>query len=336
VAQSEAGIDASLDVASATDGPAEASRDAGIDAPSCAVSSDGGWPVCPALSSGPSIFVVDSTQQLFAFDSAGNPMGSVAVPGPVGPLNGGGLTTAAGAVYVTNGQPANSVSAFALDLTPIALPGGSFSPLDAPRGIAFDCYDQQFFVSNGGGGSWHDYGLDGGYVNEADGAFQPTYGVSGVAYDPDDRAYWLANYTGFSTTKWGVEEFDTYGNTLQGNAPTTRFVAPGAHEEPYALAVCTKAATGCETLVVVGFLGDTTNLGTPAVQVYTTDGMPSGAPLEQPSTGPISVSCDSRGRIFVGDQTGLHVFDRSGAALDAGSGGFPGITPPIYGVVAAD
>jgi DNA-binding beta-propeller fold protein YncE len=170
----------------------------------------------------------------------------------------------------------------------------------------------------------------------ADGGFAPFYGPSGVAYDPDDEAIWVTNYTGFPTIKWGVSEFaaDT-GQTVQAFDHAQHFGAPGAHEEPYSIAVCRRAATGGPTLVVVGFLDDGSHQGTPAVQAYTTDGTPSGGPFKGPFLGPYGLSCDSRGRVYIADASGLQIVDLGGAADAASAASFSGLTPPIYGVLAA-
>jgi hypothetical protein len=293
-----------------------------------------GWPPCPTVASGASVFVVDGTGRLFSFDSAGNSVGSVAAPTPIGVLNGGGIALASGAIYVTIGQPSNSVASFDLGLAPNPLDAGSFPVLSVPRGIAFDCHDDRFVVVNGGA-DVKTFTVSGAPALLEAGAFKPFYGPSGVAYDPDDHAIWIANYPGFPTTKYGIAEFDEQGTPVQTFAPATQFVPPGVHLEPYSIAVCSKAATGDGPLVIVGFLSDNTKLGTPAVQAYTIDGAPKGPAVAGTFTGPYGLSCDSRGRLFVADGSGLQIVDLG--AEDAGPmGGFAGLKAPILGVLAAD
>jgi hypothetical protein len=100
----------------------------------CAPGSGGGGG-SDASTGSPAVFVIDSTGTLFSFDAQGNSLAHVAVPSPIGPLNGGGIGLAGGVVYVTVGQPTNAVSAFTTSLAPQTLPAGAFSPLAVPRGI---------------------------------------------------------------------------------------------------------------------------------------------------------------------------------------------------------
>jgi hypothetical protein len=328
--------------ASGDDGAADASdEDDGGDDADARDDAPPGWPACPTITSGASVFVIDSTQKLFAFDASGSPMGSVALPTPIGDINGGGIAVASASLYVTVGQPTNAVAAYGLDLAPRSLDGGSFAALEVPRGIAFDCHDGLLFAANGG---TDDSGLGvgvyaftpAGVRQPIGGDFQPYYGPSGVAFDPDDRAIWVANYVGSPSTSFGVGEYTVGGKPVKTFDYRTQFTGPRAHEEPYSVAVCSGAATGTSTLVVVGFIADTSGLGHADVQAFTVDGMPSGAPLKGSFVKPYGVSCDSHGRVYVADRTGLHVEDL-GAANDAGPvGPFPGLRPPIYGVLAAE
>ena len=326
--------DAALVMEAAGEGASGAGADAGGETGTPGDSGLPSWPSAPVFTSGASVFVVDSTGHLFAFDSAGHALGSVAVPKPIGALNGGALTLAPDAVYVTVGQPANTVAAFDVTLTRKDLPDGSFPGLHVPRGLAFDWHDERFVVTNGGAGVGV-FGASGSPVPFDGGAFAPYYGPSGVAYDPDDHSIWIANYAGFPTTQYGIAEFDESGEAVQTFSPATQFVAPGMHQEPYSIAVCSRAATGGAPLVVVGFLDDQSHQGTPAVQAYTTDGAAHGPPVSGPFAGPYGLSCSSKGRLYVADQGGLRVVDLvAGGAAPAG--GFAGLTPPIYGVLAND
>jgi DNA-binding beta-propeller fold protein YncE len=297
---------------------------------------DAPWPSCPTISSGASVFVIDSTDRLFAFDASGKAMGSVALPGPIAGLNGGGIALASGGLYVTIGSPANKVVAYGTDLLPRSLSIRAFDYyLDVPRGIAFDCHDERFVVNNGVGNT-QPFSATGAPILPGDGGFAPYYGPSGVAYDPDDEAIWIANYAGFPTIKWGISEFSAAdGQVVQTFDHAQHFGAPGPHEEPCSVTVCLKAATGGPTLVVVGFVDDGSQQGKAAVQAYTADGTPRGSPFAGHFTGPYGLSCDSRGRVYVADASGLWIVDLDGA--DAASPAtFPGLTPPIFGVLAAD
>ena len=295
-----------------------------------------GATACPTISTGASIFVLDSTQTLFAFDERGNSQGSVTVPSTVNGLNGGGMALASGHVYVTTGQPNNGVIAYNPALSPSTLPDGSFPSLSVPRGIAYDCRDSQFYIANGAA-AVSVFLATGSPVAVDDGGFSPDYGPSGAAYDPDDEAIWITNYPGYPTTAFGVSEFSETGETRQDFDRSKQFVAPGVHQESYSITVCSKAATGSATLVVVGFIDDGSGFGTGAVQAYSTDGIPRGGPLAGPFLKPYALSCDSHGRVYVADSTGLYAVDLSGGGRDAGlPGPFAGLTPPIYGVLAGD
>jgi hypothetical protein len=300
-----------------------------------------GWPACPTIATGASVFVIDSTPALFAFDASGHPLGSVALPADIGALSGGGIALASDTLFVTIGKPMNVIAAYGLDLTQRSLGDSSFAALEVPRGIAFDCHDDLFFVANGGSGS---NGLGVGvYVFTATGArnpiggnFEPFNGPSGVAFDSDDRAIWIANYYGPASTMFGVAEFTVDGKPVTTFDYRAQFTGPRVHEEPYSVAVCSRAATGTSTLVVVGFIADQSGLGHADVQVFTTDGMPIGPPLKGPFSAPYGVSCDSHGRVYVADSRGLYVADLA-STDDAGPMvSFPGLRPPLYGVLAAE
>jgi DNA-binding beta-propeller fold protein YncE len=297
-------------------------------------------PVCQTptpLPSGPAIFVIDSTDTLRAFDATGNPTGSVSLmndaggPPSIGSLNGGGITLASGNVYVTTGRP--SVSVFDLALSPQAPDPGAFPGLSVPRGIAFDSHAGEFFVGNGGA-SVSVYDASGARA-AADGGFPNHYGPSGMAYDPDDQTVWVANYAGFPASVYGVAEYSETGQASQTFAYSSQFVAPQNHQEPYSIAVCPEAAAGGSTVVVVGFIDDGSGLGTGSVQAYSTNGVPQGAPFAFAK--PYALSCDSVGRVYVGDEAGLFSIDiRGGAACALPAGSFPGLQPPIYGTLATD
>jgi hypothetical protein len=304
------------------------------------------------------IFVIDSTNTMFAFDAAGASAGSVAVPN-VSDINGGGIAFAAGNVYVTSSAP--SVTAYDLTLARKTLSAGAFAGLSVPRGIAYDCNDDEFYVGNGAAGV-NAY-RSAGATAATPGGFPNRYGPSGVAYDSDDDAIWVANYGGFTmsgTPLYGVAEYTSTGASARIPNYATDFVAPNVHEEPYSITVCTRAATGGAALVVVGFIDDNSHQGTGAVQAYTIDGAPHGRPIAGSLSRPYALSCDSKGRVYIADMTGLYSVDittgsadlrllagNDGASLGSADAGVPesfdaglarrpfaGLTPPIYGVLA--
>jgi streptogramin lyase len=284
-----------------------------------------------------SILAIDATSTLFAFDRAGNPLGSAALQGPIGSLNGGGLAVASGLVYVANGAPTNGVEILNPALESQAFPTGAFGGLFVPRGIAFDCHDSDLFVANGGG-SVSVFDRAGAPLAVASG-FPGYYGPSGIAYDADDDTIWVANYTGGASPSppiFGVSEYTEGGAQARAFDYASQFVAPGAHQEPYSITVCPRAATRGMTQVVVGFIDDGSGQGSGAVQVYSTDGTPAGTPRTGYAK-PYALSCDSRGLVYVADATGLRAFDLGDGGSDAGlAGAFAGMTAPIFGVLAGD
>jgi hypothetical protein len=291
--------------------------------------SDGGSPNPPA------VFVIDSTGSLISFDAQGNRLASVALPTPIGDINGGGIALASGNLYVTVGQPANSVVSFTTGLAPVASPeSSSFSGLDVPRGIAFDSHNNQFYVGNGGA-SVNVFDALGNPVS-ASGGFPSHYGPSGVAYDPDDTAIWVANYQGYprtATSAFGFNDYQENGALVQAFPD----FSAGPHEEPYSVTVCPKSATGGRTLVVVGYIDDGSGQGSGGVEAYVSQGGPLGGPFNGPLLRPYALSCDPTGVVYIADKTGLYRLNAtsnglSGAAL--ASPGFAGLTPPIYGVLA--
>lgn len=283
-----------------------------------------------------SLFVIDSTNRLFSFDSSGNLLGSIAVPSPIGNINGGGMTLAAGSLYITTGQPTNEVSSYELTLVPQALPASAFSGLSVPRGIAFDPDDGEFYVDNGAA-TVNVYGAAGASV-AVTGGFPGFYGPSGVAYDPDDQTIWVANYVGApaaSPPLHGVAEYTASGAVAQTINYASSFVVPTAHVEPYSITVCPAATTGGKgTVVVVGFIDDGSGLGTGVVQSYTTAGTTLAPPFGGLTNKPYALSCTSGGEVYVADITGLYLMN----ILDQNQslpGPFTGLTPPLYGVLAA-
>src|SRR5208283_4167444 len=113
----------------------------------------------------------------------------VGIPPYANNLNGGGITVAQGNVYITMGQPSNSVVAYTgVTLQPVALAEGSFSGLSVPRGIVFDPTNSQFYVANGAA-SMLVFDVNGNPVSVA-GSFPGVYGPSGLAYDSVDNTIW--------------------------------------------------------------------------------------------------------------------------------------------------
>jgi hypothetical protein len=326
-----------LDAMDATDAADASDSSQATDALDASEAGDAPPSCQPILSTGAAIFVLDSTNSLLAFDSSGNALGSVAAPSPIGLMNGGGIALASGNLYLTVGEPANAISEFSLGLAPQSLEAGAFAGTSVPRGIAFDCQDRELFVTNGSLGFAEPldvYDLWGTLVL-VDGGLPNSYGASGISYDPDDGTLWVANYPGFPTAQYGVAEYSETAEQVQTFDYSTQFVSPGNHQEPYAIAVCPKAVVGGATLVVVGFIDDGSGLGTGAVQAYTIDGAPHGASYAFAK--PNALSCNSSGRVYVADHAGLFSIDiRDGTPGTSLPGPFPGLTPPVYGVVAGD
>ncbi len=282
-----------------------------------------------------SVFVVDSTTTLFSFDAVGNRVASVALPGSIGNINGGGIAVAGSQLYVTSGQPTNHVSSYNLaTLQPVTMPFGAFSGLDVPRGIAYDPGTSEFFVGNGGS-QVTTYNASGGAVS-ATGGFPGQYGPSGVAYDADDGTIWVANYVGAPHANppghW-LAEYTSTGVLAQSFNYGTAFLSPGAHQEPYSVTVCPEAVVG-STTVVVGFIDDGSNLGTGAVHAYTINGKAVGGPFSGPISKPYALSCDANGTVWIADETGLYRGSTTGQNLGL-PGAFAGLVPPIYGVYTA-
>ncbi len=287
-----------------------------------------------------SVYVIDSTERLFSFDAQGNSLGSVAVTTPIGALNGGGIALASGLLYVTVGQPTNAVSAYTLALTPQTLGPGSFSGLGAPRGIAYDSSNDQFYVGSGAA-SVSVYGAAGAPV-AVPGTFPNHYGPSGVAYDPDDGTIWVANYVGSPSAavpRYGVSEYTESGAVAQSFDYTRQFAPTTPTEEPYAITVCPKSATGGTTLIVVGFTDDGQG-GIRSVQPFTTSGAPVGPTLGGDLGGLSALSCDADGNVYIADKLGLFRNRVTSSGFTPGqsaslaSPGFAGLEPPIYGVFA--
>jgi hypothetical protein len=293
--------------------------------------SDGGSPNPPA------VFVIDSTGSLISFDAQGNKLASVALPTPVGDINGGGIALSSGNLYVTVGQPTNSVVSFTTGLAPNPLPGGSFAGLSVPRGIAYDAPHSFFFVGNGAA-TVNVYDPNGNPVQ--DGLFPLHYGPSGVAYDPDDDLTWVANYVGAAVTgtpQFGVQDYEFDGAAAHVHDYSTQFVGP-AHTEPYSVAVCPHSATGGDTIVEVGFIDDGGGQGTANIHSFLTNGQSLGNAPQQPVTRPYAISCDPQAQIYVADESGLYIGHVTGsvrpAAQYVGNPGAFAVTPPVYGVLA--
>lgn len=281
------------------------------------------------------LYLIDSTGALISFDAQGNKLASVALPTPVGDLNGGGIALASGNLYVTIGQPTNSVVSFTPALAPSALPAGSFAGLDAPRGIAYDTVSSLFFVGNGAA-SVTAYDPNGTAAQE--GLFPFHYGPSGVAYDVDDDLVWVANYVGVPVSgapQFGVQDYGYNGTASDQWDYTKSFVAP-AHTQPYAITVCPKAATGGQTTIVVGFIDDGSGQGENSVYAFSRSGALLGGTVDTFVTPPHHInalSCTPHGNVFVADDTGLWEWPGPGG-LPAASDNVTAYTAPVYGVFA--
>ncbi len=302
-------------------------------------------PAQVTCSSSPSVYAVDGTGTLFAFDASGKELTHATFPGVVASLDGGGLTADARNVYLTlgasTGGSQGGVLAFDRStLAPVTLASGAFGGVATPRGIAWDPHDSRFFVGNGGS-TVTVYDANGAYLS----AFPngPTadaiYGPSGVAFDATTDTLWVANYTGGSgvAPSYGVAQFTEGAAVAQTINPATQFIAPmmPTSELPYSIAACV-AATSPRDVVVVGFRPSGGSGGSPQGGIYATSGSlvapftPQLAAAGQPN----AISCSSTGVIYVASDDGLHLYSMSGAGVALPSGGFAALSAPVYGVLA--
>lgn len=278
------------------------------------------------------IYVIDSTDTLFKFDSQGNFVASAGLHGPVSNLNGGGINTDANNVYVTLGAPSNRVSAFdRTTLAPVTLPG--FGSTAVPRAIVFDPQNSQFYIANGAS-TVTVYNSAGTLLSTFNQSGPGIYGPSGISYDSIDNAVWVANYTGGgagANPTYGIAEFSPSG-TIVNNYPTantnppTPFAPPvnTGHEMPYSIAYCGNTLT-------VGYISDTTNLGNSQAGGYSTAGTLLSAPFEG-ITNLHAIACAQDGNVFVAADNGLLEYNYETGAAVALPGSFTGIKAPIYGV----
>ena len=320
----------------------DASEDSAPDATPDGPSPDAGGCAAPPIASGPAIFVIDSTDTLYAFDAQGTKTGSVALPTPIGDINGGGIGFAApDSLFVSIGAPANAIAKYDRQLVKAMLMPGAFPGLNTPRGVAYDCNDGDVYAGNGGGNV--PVADTSGKPVSVNGNFPNNYGPSGVAYDRDDDMIWIANYGGFNwngkTPTFGVNEYKPDGTAGPTFNYATQFVPPNSpHLEPYSVTVCPASALdgGGGTRVVVGFIDDGTHQATGAVQAYDTGGAAIGGPFAGSLTKPYAVSCDSHGYVYIADASGLFRDDASGNAVPL-SGDIATLPKaPIYGVFAGD
>jgi hypothetical protein len=270
------------------------------------------------------VFVVDSTGSLYAFDAEGNVRQKVTLPGTVGDLNGGEVALANGNVYVTLGQPTNSVVAYAQnDLLRVTLPNGAFSGLSVPRGIVFDSNNLEFYIGNGAT-TVTAYDASGNSLPNPP-SFN-AYGPSGVAYDSVDHTLWVAND---GPAPYGIDEYNENGSNTVTIDVATQFVSPNTHTVGYSIAYCPGACV--IGTIFVGFIPDNSGLGTAVIGSYELDGgYVSSLPVV---TKPYQLSFDSQTFLWVADKGGLTKLGLStGNVIPAAFG--VALTPPIYGVAA--
>ncbi len=284
------------------------------------------------------VYVIDSTYQLFEFDAQGNFVASVNLPGStssVGNLNGGGISVDANNVYVTLGAPSTRIVAFnRTTLAPVTLSAGQFTNLNTPREIVFDPANSQFYVANGGS-TVTIYSAAGVYLSTFNQTGPGIYGPSGIAYDSIDNTIWVANYTGGSASAnptYGVAEFSPSG-TIVKNFPTANTNAPTpfappvntGHEMPYTISYCANA-------LAVGYISDGSGSGKSEGGGYNTSGTLA-APYAGTITNLHATACDPQGNVFVAADNGLLEYNNAtGAGIALPAGGFAGIKAPIYGV----
>ncbi len=287
------------------------------------------------LESPPAVFVVDSTDTLFAYDSAGNYLNEVSLGAPVGGLNGGGIALANGTVYVTVG-PAQSGRVLAFNsstLQPAVLPAGAFAGLASPVGIAYDPHNSRFYVADYAGNIF-EYGADGAYIASAV-APDPV----AIAFDSASDTLWVANYLGQSVAG-EISEFTENLSPAQTINPATQFAAPGnlaTVDDPVAVAYCATSGNppSAANVVPVGFIGNRSGAGAGAAQTYTTTGSALGQDYAGPVTNPHAISCSSFGEVFVAADNGLLEYDVTGGSIGPAAGAYAKLTPPVYGVYVA-
>jgi hypothetical protein len=306
---------------------------------------------CSGGQATPAVYVIDSTNTLFAFDALGNKLAQVSLPFVVGNINGGGITTDANNVYVTIGATTSnflSGGVVAYDkttLAPVTLANGSFSQLATPRGIVYDPHNAQFYVGNGGT-TVTVYDKAGTFLSSfpRGPGSDAIYGPSGIAFDATHDTIWVANLTGGNGVNptYGVAEFQENDAVVQPPiVPATQFLAPSnpTRELPYAIGYCKGAGTGGADLVAVGFQADNSGQGGVAEGgIYTTAGAPVAAftPQLASAAQPNAISCSAAGSIWVGANDGLHAYTAAGALITLPLSGFKGPVAPIFGVLAAD
>jgi hypothetical protein len=306
---------------------------------------------CTGAQATAAVYVIDSTNTLFAFDALGNKLAQVSLPFVVGNINGGGITTDANNVYVTIGATTSnflSGGVVAYDkttLAPVTLANGSFSQLATPRGIVYDPHNAQFYVGNGGT-TVTVYDKAGTFVfsfPRGPGS-DAIYGPSGIAFDATHDTIWVANLTGGNGVNptYGVAEFQENDAVVQPPiVPATQFLAPTSptRELPYAIGYCKGAGAGGTDLVAVGFQADNSGQGGVAEGgIYTTAGalVAAFSPQLASAAQPNAISCSAAGSIWVAANDGLHAYTAAGAPITLPLSGFKGPVAPIFGVLAAD
>jgi DNA-binding beta-propeller fold protein YncE len=290
------------------------------------------------------VYVIDSTNTLFAFNGQGSVIASAKLPGgsgSVGNLNGGGITADATNVYVTMGAPSTAVAAFnRATLAPVTLANGAFANLSTPRAIVYDPQNAQFYVANGGS-TVTVYGATGNYLSSLSQASNAIYGPSGITFDPTDNSIWVANYTGGGSATnptYGISEFTPSG-TLMQNYPTANTNAPTAfappsntgHEMPYAISYCLNTGTTPADALAVGYISDSSNQGQGEAGGYSVAGALAGSGYAG-ITKLHAVACAPNGNVFVAADNGLLEYSITGSSVGPTAGTFSGLTPPIYGV----
>ena len=298
------------------------------------------------------VYVVDATGTLFAFDAQGNQVATASLPGPVNATNGGGLTmgpypTSTGsALYATNGSSTAPVTIYSTDTLTPQVPQGNlgppFAPLTGAMGIVFDSDDDDFYIANSGGiCAWQLGSLTGATALQAPPTSEPNCTTPGVnpistslAYSP--QIIWSVQPGAqgplqgpFSRSDLDLEQYGTQSPAQQP------IVNNGA--QTMSVAICTAAATGASAdIEVVGY----SSPGQVVAFLAAVGGGQLGSCNVPSLTGPYAMSCNSQGVLFVADASGLY----SGTVTSAGivTLGLVGdsshfvVTPPVYGVYAAD
>jgi hypothetical protein len=299
----------------------------------------------PATPATAVIFVVDSTNTLWGFDTDARIVATVPVSASVGRLN-GALTFAMGRVYAVidrapdtgggnwvvafNGKTLKQNflhrGAFTLTLDPDA-PAGS--PLVVPGEMDSLTYDeaaQRFFVATTRAGVLM-FDRVGMYVPRLP---ESMLAVSSIALDRAHKLLWAA------TDHRAIMKFAEDANAPVAELPRTGSLYRGS-SGPRAVAYCTGGGGYSADVLIVAFgsavAGSRSGHG--AAQAFDTDGKPVGKRLAGKIIAPHAISCSTQRQIYIAADNGLLEFTPQGQQVRP-RGDFAKLTAPVLGVLAVN